>query len=109
MRWSVGKWSKSRAPTTMCSSVTARWCWRRCEPFSGRRAQRRSACFLSSLNEGAPDDPRVELRHRDVREVLAAPGEPFDLVIGDLTDPDPAAEAAGLLSPSFFAMVRRRL
>ncbi|MFT3770903.1 MAG: hypothetical protein QM820_36250 [Minicystis sp.] len=34
---------------------------------------------LSSLNEGALDDPRVELRHRDVREVLTAPGEPFDL------------------------------
>ncbi|APR78850.1 Spermidine synthase [Minicystis rosea] len=64
---------------------------------------------LSSLNEGALDDPRVEILHRDVREVLTAQGEPFDLVIGDLTDPDHAAEAAGLLSPGFFAMIRHRL
>jgi spermidine synthase len=69
----------------------------------------RSDPELSSLNEGALDDPRVELCHRDVREVLAGPGEPFDLIIGDLTDPDPAAEPTGLLSPGFFAMVRRRL
>ena len=77
------------------------------DPLVTRLFRREAA--LTALNEGALVDPRVEILHRDVRDLLAESGKPFDVVIGDLTDPDPLAEGSGLLTPGFFAAVRGRL
>jgi spermidine synthase len=65
---------------------------------------------LRALNDGALFDARVEVVHRDVRRVLCEPGAPFDLVVGDLTDPDPSdAQATALCSSAFYRAIRARL
>jgi spermidine synthase len=65
---------------------------------------------LRVLNHDALRDPRVRVVHSDVRSLLARPGEPFDLVVGDLTDPhpdDPSSRA--LCSSTFYEAIRTRL
>jgi spermidine synthase len=65
---------------------------------------------LSALNQGSLDDPRVVTLHRDVRALFREPGEPFDLVVGDLVDPSaPGSEQAGLYSSAFYRTVQTRI
>ncbi len=65
---------------------------------------------LSALNQGSLDDPRVVTLHRDVRALFCEPGEPFDLVVGDLVDPSaPGSEQAGLYSSAFYRTVQTRI
>ncbi|MBI5594775.1 MAG: polyamine aminopropyltransferase [Elusimicrobia bacterium] len=55
----------------------------------------------------ALEDKRVEVRIEDGVKYMAAPGEPFDAVLVDSTDPFGAA--APLFGPAFYADVKRRL
>lgn len=55
---------------------------------------------------GAFDDPRLELRHEDIRTYLANPGTTFDVIIGDLVDfTDLASPVAALYSHDFYRAV----
>jgi len=65
---------------------------------------------LSELNQGSLRDPRVVTLHRDVRAVFRDPGEPFDLVVGDLVDPSSEnSDAAALYSTEFYRTVEARI
>ncbi len=62
--------------------------------------------YLTSINHGCFDDPRVDVRIEDGRIfVRDYEGEPFDVVIGDLPDPDTEAVAM-LYTVEFFGDVR---
>jgi spermidine synthase len=67
--------------------------------------------YLPTWHAGAFDDPRTRLVIDDAAHYLrevARPGQ-FDVVIGDLTDPDPDGPAAELFAEPFFALVADRL
>ena len=64
--------------------------------------------YLSQLNEGALDDPRVETVPLDAAVYLQDTEEYYDLIIADL--PDPSNEAvARLYSTYFFQLIREKL
>jgi spermidine synthase len=63
--------------------------------------------WLPSLSQGAFDDPRLELVIGDGAAFVAGPGEPFDVVLVDSTDP--IGPGAALFTRAFYAAVRRRL
>jgi spermidine synthase len=64
--------------------------------------------FLPEINQGAFDDPRVELEITDAFEYLPAHKHEFDVAIVDLTDPL-TAEAEQLFSGEFFKMLKEAL
>ncbi|MCP2259328.1 spermidine synthase [Streptoalloteichus tenebrarius] len=54
-------------------------------------------------------DPRFTLRVRDALDYLTEGGEPFDLVVNDLSEPFPGSPAARLFGPEALRAVRARL
>lgn len=66
--------------------------------------------FLPEWSQGAFEDPRVELTFGDARELLKNySGEPFDVIISDLTDPFQEGPSYLLFTKEFFTLVRDRL
>jgi spermidine synthase len=63
--------------------------------------------WLSTVHQGAFDDPRVELRIGDGFEYLRRSIERFDLIVLDLTDP--MGNAAALYTADFFVSAREHL
>ena len=61
---------------------------------------------LRALNADALRDPRVQLVHRDVREPQRAFAGAFDLIVGDLTDPEPNGDGAVVCSSAFYLELR---
>lgn len=64
--------------------------------------------LLARLNEGALDDPRVEIVHRDAFEFLEEDRSFYDVVVADLPDPSSPA-LARLYSRELYALAARRL
>jgi spermidine synthase len=64
---------------------------------------------LPAWHQGAFDDPRVELLHRDAREYLANTDERFDVMILDLTDPLEEGPSYLLYTQQFYSLVQSRL
>jgi spermidine synthase len=66
---------------------------------------------FSHINQGALDDPRVEIVIGDALATLRDSAENFDLIIMDLTDPgeDETNAANPLYSAETYALVRSRL
>lgn len=63
--------------------------------------------YLSSVNRGAFDDPRVRLNFTDGRRFVELRENEFDVVIMDMTDP--LGPSKMLYTKEFFAAVRRSL
>ena len=63
--------------------------------------------YLGTINKGALDDPRLEIRIGDGYEFVKSTTERFDLIVLDLTDPD--TPAFHLYSEEFFRMCQGRL
>lgn len=63
--------------------------------------------YLPSLSDGAFDDPRLELSFGDAAAFMARPGEAFDVILVDSTDP--IGPGAALFTESFYRDCRRRL
>ncbi|PAP78676.1 hypothetical protein BSZ37_06665 [Rubrivirga marina] len=68
----------------------------------------RAHAALREANEGALEDPRVEIIHDDAGAFLARPGDPYDVVIVDLPDPNHES-LAKLYSRPFYERLRGRL
>ncbi len=68
----------------------------------------RTDARLRALNEGALDDPRVEVVVADAMSWLRTAGERFDVVIVDMPDPDQPATAK-LYSQEFYGLAARAL
>ena len=68
----------------------------------------RSHPALVGANRGALDDPRVEVVHEDAYAFVTRGGEPFDVVVVDLPDPNHES-LAKLYSRPFYQALRRRL
>ena len=65
-----------------------------------------SRTHLKTLNAGAFDDSRVHIRFTDGRDfVEGSPGELYDIIIMDMTDP--AGPALKLYTREFFEMVKK--
>jgi len=66
---------------------------------------------LQQVHHGAFDDPRVDIRIGDgwttVEQLTRPPGEGFDLVVLDLTDPDTPAHR--LYTADFFHLLRKTM
>ncbi|MDR2188680.1 MAG: polyamine aminopropyltransferase [Azonexus sp.] len=63
--------------------------------------------WLATIHRGAFDDPRLQIRLGDARELLAQSNERFDQIVLDLTDPfGPAVE---LYTVEFYQSCRRAL
>ena len=65
--------------------------------------------YLPTWQQGAFDDPRVELVHADARQVLADSREQFDAVIVDITDPLAGGPSYRLFTREFYELVAARL
>ncbi len=65
--------------------------------------------YLPQLHQGSFDDPRVELRHQDAREYLAACSETFDVMIMDLVDPMEGGTAYLLYTEEFYRIAKARM
>jgi spermidine synthase len=63
---------------------------------------------LTSFHEGAFDDPRVELQHRDAR-LAVLDGGLWDVVISDITEPLAGSAAVPLFSRECFAEIHSSL
>jgi len=63
--------------------------------------------YLPALSQGAFDDPKLELVITDGAEFVADPGQRYDVVIADSTDPIGPGEA--LFTESFYARVKALL
>ena len=63
--------------------------------------------FLSDLNQGALDDPRVRLVFQDAMRYVAEPGPAFDVILSDTSDPVGPAEV--LFQKGFHQAVLERL
>ena len=68
----------------------------------------RTHAALREANRQSLDDPRVEVVHDDAGAFLAEPGEPFDVAIVDLPDPNHES-LAKLYSRPFYERLRQRL
>jgi|YelNatPaOPRAMG01_1025707.scaffolds.fasta_scaffold05545_4 spermidine synthase len=71
-----------------------------------------NACreLLPEWSAGAFDDPRTELYFGDARTLLFNyQGEPFDVIISDLTDPFQEGPSYLLFTREFFQLVREKL
>lgn len=64
---------------------------------------------LSSMHQGAFDDPRAELRCQDAFAYLRETGERFDAVILDLTAPIQPGPSRALFGVEFYETARARL
>ncbi len=65
--------------------------------------------LLPEWHQGAFDDPRVELRFADGKDVVANTPERFDIVILDVCDALEAGPALPLYTEAFYRTVRARL
>ncbi|MBI2936540.1 MAG: polyamine aminopropyltransferase [Chloroflexi bacterium] len=65
--------------------------------------------YLPGLNQGAFEDPRLELRFADAKAYLEETSERFDVVILDLADPLEGGPAYQLYTQEFYRTVRDRL
>ena len=65
--------------------------------------------YLPQHHQGSFDDPRVELRHQDAREYLAACSETFDMMIMDLVDPMEGGTAYLLYTEEFYRIAKARM
>jgi spermidine synthase len=63
--------------------------------------------YLGTINKGALDDPRLEIRIGDGYEFVKSTPERFDMIVLDLTDPD--TPAFHLYTEEFFRMCQGRL
>jgi len=68
----------------------------------------RGARFFESANRGVLRDPRIRLRFADARQVLAAPGEPYDIITSEPSNPW-IAGIASLYTREAFEAARGRL
>lgn len=73
------------------------------------RVRELCARYLPSVSDGAFDDPRAHLVCGDAFEAVAGPGEAYDVIALDLTDPDPDGPAARLFQADYLRAVRDRL
>jgi len=64
---------------------------------------------MPEWNQGAFDDPRLELVIGDGRKYVEETDEMFDVAILDLTDPIPGTPSVLLYTREFYGLVRRRL
>jgi spermidine synthase len=65
---------------------------------------------LPEWSSGAFDDPRLHLQVGDARAMLEEyRGEPFDVILSDLTDPFTEGPSYRLFTREFFTLVRNRL
>lgn len=65
---------------------------------------------LADWNAGVFEDPRLELRHEDINDYLAAAPAGFDVAIGDLVDvADWDSPAAALYGEALYRRLRERL
>ena len=66
---------------------------------------------FAEVNEGALDNPRVDIQIGDALVTLRNSDEQFDLIVMDLTDPgdDEMSPANLLYSPETYALIRSRL
>ena len=64
---------------------------------------------LAAINQGALEDPRVEIIIGNGLDLLASGGPAFDVIVMDLTDPEETGPAAELYSQATYEAARRRL
>jgi len=66
---------------------------------------------FAQVNEGALDNPRVDIRIGDALATLRQSDERYDLIVMDLTDPggDDTSPANALYSPATYALIRSQL
>ncbi|MEM4204315.1 MAG: methyltransferase domain-containing protein, partial [Candidatus Methanomethylicaceae archaeon] len=62
--------------------------------------------YLPEWSDGAFDDPRAELRIEDAVRYLQETRDRFDIIISDLTEPEPGTPSEPLLSREMFAAMR---
>lgn len=69
------------------------------------------ACIehLPEMHQGAFSDPRLELIIGDAIEVLDRPGDRWDVIISDLSDPIEEGPSFRLFTREYFARARERL
>ena len=65
--------------------------------------------YLPRHHQGSFDDPRVELRHQDARECLAACTDSFDVMLMDLVDPMEEGTAYLLYTEEYYRIAKARL
>lgn len=65
--------------------------------------------YLPRHHQGSFDDPRVELRHQDAREYLAACPDSFDVMVMDLVDPMEGGTAYLLYTEEYYRIAKARL
>ncbi len=68
----------------------------------------RERADLVRLNQGALNDPRVEIRHEDAFVFLRTSEDFYDVILADLPDPS-SAGLARLYSRTFYQLALRRL
>ncbi len=78
------------------------------EPDENLVALARAQPVLARANGGALDSPRVRVVHEDPLPWLARGGEPFDVALLDVGEPDAPARSK-LYTAHFFGLVRARL
>ncbi|MBN1422085.1 MAG: fused MFS/spermidine synthase [Planctomycetes bacterium] len=64
---------------------------------------------LPSFHAGAFDDPRTRIVCEDGRAYLERPGEPFDVIFLDITNPSTESPSQLLFTREFYEIVRKRL
>jgi spermidine synthase len=67
-----------------------------------------AARLFAKWNHGALDDPRLKLMIEDARSVLQRPGDPYDVVVSEPSNPW-IAGVAGLFTTEFYRHCRDRL
>jgi len=65
--------------------------------------------YLPEWSDGAFDDPRAEVRIEDAFRYLQETGDRFDVIISDLTEPEPGVPSEPLLSREVFQAMHRCL
>ncbi len=65
--------------------------------------------YLPEWSDGAFDDPRAEVRIEDAVHYLQETEDRFDVIISDLTEPEPGTPSEPLLSREMFEAMRDRL
>lgn len=65
--------------------------------------------YLGTIHKGSWDDPRVEIRIGDARQLLKEFPRSFDVILLDLTEPVEAGPSQLLFTREFYAIVERAL
>lgn len=65
--------------------------------------------YLPSISRGAFEDPRCRLIIRDALDFINNTDQKFDVIIGDITDPDKDTPSLALFTREFFSALRSRL